>query len=66
MYVIHDGRYTAAYGLTARGPLLVITKPSGGGRYIEGDLAETWAEHVCTALNKSEANALCRAILNAE
>lgn len=64
MQNIHDGQYIAEYGETARGPILVITRPKGGGKYIEGAQAEHWAEEITTALDKSEANALCRAIIN--
>lgn len=62
---IHNGRYRAEYDdNTARGALLVITRPKGGGKYIEGEEATHWAEHIKTALDKTEANALCKAILD--
>lgn len=64
MKTIHDGRYLAQYGDTARGPLLTVTRPQGGGKYLEGDEAARWAKHICEALDKSEANALCKAILD--
>lgn len=64
MQSIHDGRYLAEYGVTARGPLLVVTKPQGGGAYIEGENATQWADAIRTAADKSEANALCKSILD--
>jgi len=64
MKTIHKGRYTAEYGVTGRGPLLVVTRTKGGGRYMEGAEATEWAEHIRSAIDKSEANALCRALLD--
>ena len=62
---IHSGQYSASYQEnTPEGALLVITKPSGGGRYMQGEMAEEWANAIQTAIDKSEANALCRAIIN--
>lgn len=64
---IHNGRYLAEYDdNTARGVLLVITRPAGGGRYIEGPEATHWAEAISTAMDKREANALCKAILDSD
>ena len=65
METLHNGRYCAEYGNCADGPILVITRPRGGGKHLIGDAAIEWAEHIRTALDKSEANALCRAILEA-
>ena len=62
MQVIHNGRYRAEYSEDTAKPLLVITN-GNGGKYIEGAAAEHWAEEIVTALDKSEANALCKAIL---
>lgn len=64
MQAIHNSRYTAEYGETARGPLLVVTKTKGGGSYIEGEDAEDWADHIRSAIDKNEANALCKALLD--
>ena len=64
MQVIHNGRYRAEYSEDTAKPLLVVTRSKGdGGKYIEGAAAEHWAEEIVTALDKSEANALCKAIL---
>lgn len=62
---LHDGRYRADYDAdNVRGPLLVVTKPTGGGKMLQGDDATHWAHHIRTALNKSEANTLCKSILD--
>ena len=63
METIHSGRYIAEYSDRTAESLLVITRPKGGGKYITGEDATEWAEHIRTAIDKSEANALCRAIL---
>lgn len=62
---IHKGRYTAEFFHAHDDtPTLVITRPRGGGVMVGGEQAITWRDAIKTAINKSEANALCRALLN--
>ena len=61
MKIIHSGRYTASYHA---GVLVVEGKQ--GGRYMTGEQADHWAEAIKTAIDKTEANALCKAILDSD
>lgn len=52
-----------------KGILCVINKhktfgQNGYGVYLKGLDAEYWAESIKTAIDKDEANALCKALLN--
>jgi hypothetical protein len=59
--VIFDGQhYTAC---TLSGGLVVTRKRKQGGISLIGDQAATWIDAIETAIDASEANALCRAIL---
>ena len=63
MHIIHKGRYIAEYDPVHL--ILVITRPKGNRRFLQGTQAIDWANAIQTALDKSEANALCYAIINA-
>ncbi|MDE2020166.1 MAG: hypothetical protein KGJ13_07525 [Patescibacteria group bacterium] len=46
------------------GSLVVTRNRSFGGKRLVGDCAAQWIEAIKMALDASEANALCRAIVN--
>ncbi len=58
---IHKCRYEA---FTFHNNLIVHrTGKTTGGKYLTGDSAKTWTDAIKTAIDNSEADALCRAIL---
>lgn len=60
--VIFDNQhYTAC---TLRGGLVVTRKHKRGGVHLVGEQAASWIEAIETAIDTSEANALCRALVN--
>ena len=56
---IHKGRYLA---FDYRGSLIVQLSGRQGGKRLEGEQAATWIDAIKTALDKAEADALCRVV----
>ena len=69
MQSIHAGIYDTAYTPDqgdGKGALLVVGYRDKGGTMLRGAVAAEWAEHIQTALDAREADALCRAVYRAD
>lgn len=60
---IHQGAHYQAF--TLKGSLIVHKRnQTQGGKQLIGDQAPIWIEAIKTAIDKKEADLLCKAILN--
>jgi len=58
--IFENAHYSACH--MADGSLIVQKKKTGKGYRLIGENAAIWADSIRTAIDKSEANALCRAL----
>ena len=61
--VIFDNQHYTACEFN--GGLIVTRKRKRGGVHLIGDQAPIWIDAIKTAIDASEANAMCREVLNA-
>ena len=58
--IFENSHYSACF--MRDGSLIVQKKRTGKGYRLIGENAAIWADSIVTAIDKSEANALCRAL----
>ncbi|CAA2141622.1 hypothetical protein [Hyphomicrobium sp. ghe19] len=60
--VIFENQHYQACGW--KGSLIISHKRKRGGKQLVGDQAATWIDAIKTAMDRDEANALCRVFLS--